>query len=268
MNVPTTGIVSRIDLGAFAERVSREPSGILTVDLRNPSPVLLARARAILDELDFLEAAERDAARAALADANLLSVIDAAVGKRRSDAIGPDYIDLWFLYRCIREQRPAHALEFGSGLSTYVIAKALKDNGTGHLLSIDSMEEWAKETVDAMPGFLRDWCHVLYAPAVETEWGDTLVFRHDVTIEGAVDFVYLDGPPLTAERMVAVDPLVIEDRLTPNALIVVDGRLENVRFLQKNLKNDYSIQSDALCFDTERGKRIAANYMTTFLRIA
>lgn len=63
--------------------------------------------------------------------------------------------DTYFLHRLvdiIEERSPAHVVELGSGASSLVIAKALLDNGGGHLTSYDQhlpfveqMTQWLVE---------------------------------------------------------------------------------------------------------------------------
>jgi len=60
----------------------------------------------------------------------------------------------------------------------------------------------------------------------------------------------LDGPALTPERQVAIDPLSLEDRLRPGFTMVVDGRFENVAFLRRYLRRSYSVRSSRLRGDT------------------
>jgi hypothetical protein len=55
------------------------------------------------------------------------------------------------------------------------------------------------------------------------------------------DFIYLDGPALTRERKVAFDVLDLESRLQPGCLVIVDGRGENVRYLEHRLKPKHSL---------------------------
>jgi hypothetical protein len=55
------------------------------------------------------------------------------------------------------------------------------------------------------------------------------------------DLLYLDGPPLSAARPVAVDPLDLEDRFPRGFTMVVDGRRSNVEFLKRHLRRTYRV---------------------------
>lgn len=166
---------------------------------------------------------------------------------RPPQAFPADYADLWFLYRTVRSRRPRVVLEFGSGCSTLALTLALRDNlegggPAGRLVSIDSDEFWAESTRTALPGPAREHCEVLYRPAVETEWNGTPAFRYTDLPQLEPDLVYLDGPPLTPERQVAVDVLDLEDRFRPGFLLIVDGRWANAMFLREHLRGEYRFQ--------------------------
>ena len=73
----------------------------------------------------------------------------------------------------------------------------------------------------------------MHVASREIEFEGELAFQHDIPPQAQVDFIYLDGPPLTAERSIAVDPLILENNLSADAMIVVDGRPWNVDFLKR-----------------------------------
>jgi predicted O-methyltransferase YrrM len=151
------------------------------------------------------------------------------------NAIPPVWRDLWYLYRRVRERRPQIVLEFGSGCSTAVIAAALSENGGGKIYSLESDAAWARVSAGYITPALAAHCEIIHAPAVASEHCGTAVWRHAVVPDVAPDFVYLDGPPLTDERPIAVDVLDIEPRLRPGTLLVTDGRVRNFRYLQQHL---------------------------------
>jgi Methyltransferase domain len=151
----------------------------------------------------------------------------------------PDYTDLWFLYQEVRRRRPETLLEFGSGCSTVILAFALHQNGAGHLWSLESDEHWAAATAAALPDDLRSRVTLVHAPVREDDrdvGGWSYTNRPDID----PDFVYLDGPALTRERKVAFDVLDLEANLQPGCVVIVDGRGENVRYLEARLRRRHS----------------------------
>jgi hypothetical protein len=150
--------------------------------------------------------------------------------------------DLWNLYRWVRKRKPKTVLEFGSGCSTVVMAKALSDNGGGRLYSVDSDPDVARSTASCIPVGLRSLCDINYSPLQETTCEGTLGFRHEKIPDIVPEFCYLNGPPTTKERKVAFDLLEMEDKFPSGFFLVVDGRERNTEFLRKNFKRDYQFQ--------------------------
>src|SRR5262245_16857483 len=77
---------------------------------------------------------------------DFLNATPAGIGHTMLDPLPPQWNHLWTLYELIRRKRPDLVLEYGSGYSTVAMAKALKDNGTGRLISLETSAEWASLT--------------------------------------------------------------------------------------------------------------------------
>jgi hypothetical protein len=180
--------------------------------------------------------------RRKLAQNGALSTIVEFMAKRFPQGGLPNYRDLWLLYRMVRERKPKTILEFGSGCSTAILAKALSDNGRGHLHSIDADPYWVKSTADCIPENLKSFCEVSYSPLQHIIYEGIPGFRHEKIPTVIPDFCYLNGPPTTKERKVAVDLLDLEDKFPPNFFLVIDGREKNVQFFRENFKRDYEFQ--------------------------
>ena len=168
------------------------------------------------------------------------------VRDRPAGAIRPEWADLWYLYRLVRTMKPGVILEFGSGCSTIVMASALRRNRRGRLYSIETDPRWYRATLDATSPELRDVVVITLCPLEEITVHDVPAFRHRDIPTVVPDLLYLDGPALTPERQVAVDPLDLEDRLRPGFTMVVDGRLENAAFLRRHLRRSYSVRFSRL----------------------
>ena len=191
-----------------------------------------------------------------LAESGALDILLEFLSARPPSGFSPDFADLWFLYQKVRRRRPRIIFEFGSGCSTVILAKALFDNKNsshginGYLYSIDADPYWEQSTRASIPASLKDCCEVVYSPVLETEYDGILSFRHSRIPDVSPDFVYLDGPPLTAERQVAIDILDMEDRFSPGFFLVVDGRKENTKFLKQYLKRRYRFRDRKLFFNS------------------
>jgi hypothetical protein len=208
---------------------------------RDPLGVAVGRIRALGHSVD----PERWA-KVRLAQYRALGLLSDFVAKRPKDAIRPVCAHLWFLYQKIRKRKPRIVLEFGSGCSTLIIAKALSDNKEGYLYSVDSSSQWAESTFNCIPGALRRFFKISYSPvSVEAEDSGLRLLKHQRIPDVAPNFVFLDGPPL-APGEVAVDLLQMEDQLPPDFMLVIDKRWENTVFLKKHLKRDYVIKQGEL----------------------
>jgi hypothetical protein len=128
-----------------------------------------------------------------------LDLLAAFISKRAEGSFRPDYADLWYLYRMIRKRKPRTVLEFGSGCSTVILAKALHDNGSnscysGLLYSVDADARWADSTESSFPNCLRSVCEISYSPLLETEYEGIPAWRHATIPDVVPSFIYLDGP--------------------------------------------------------------------------
>lgn len=125
-----------------------------------------------------------------------------------------------FLYSLIRMDRPAAVVELGcgGGATALMAGKALRENGHGHLWTIDNGSDWSSDVI-------RESCQAALAPAPPDEsyadfiarlvdgvgLGDVLSLV-DVTLDGIsffdpgrkIDMLFSDATPSHAEGSLAV----------------------------------------------------------------
>lgn len=185
------------------------------------------------------------------------------------DAIPPSYDDLWALYRQVRKQQPKLIIEYGSGYSTVVLATALAENCSGHLISIDAQPEWLEHTRKMIPDAVSSFVEMrsivpstrtlaLRPPMTTGEPGSlstmAVLSQCHYELHGLQpDLIYLDGPAPGVPREFAVDgkpltPVVLdlldmEDNLAVGAVVIVDGRGMNCALLKANLSRPWKIRS-------------------------
>jgi hypothetical protein len=172
---------------------------------------------------------------------NVWGTIEKFLSKRPADAFPPVLDDLWFLYSMARQTKPKVILEFGSGISTAVLTQAIVDNGIGHLYSVDANRLWADSTRDCMPAHFSGYYDIVHCPLEEIVYKDVPTFRHLGIPEVIPDLVYLDGPLLTDRVEIASDILFMEDKLPQGGFIVIDGRIKNMKFLNKYLQRPHRL---------------------------
>ncbi|MEO0787845.1 MAG: hypothetical protein AAFY36_04230 [Bacteroidota bacterium] len=183
--------------------------------------------------------------------------------------IAPQIQDLARLHQLIRKRKSFTVLEFGVGYSTIVIADALKKNQAEwstldpvpairnryvfQCFSVDTSEDWIALTNSRIPEHLKEYVHFQYSEVeIGTHLGQLCHFYK--TLPDVVpDFIYLDGPDPKAvkgningltfqcdERTVmAADLLLMESTMLPGTFILVDGRTNNARFLQRNFRRNF-----------------------------
>lgn len=168
--------------------------------------------------------------------ADCLRDINAFCSARPGGSYGPDFMDMWYLYKDIRARKPKVVVEFGSGVSTVVFALALEHNclegaESGILYSFESDVAWCESTSNSIPKRLRKFVQVKHASPVLSSLADGQAAWQYSTkeFEGPVDYVYVDGPPLTIDQDVSRDILDVEPCLTASARIVFDGRTSTKR---------------------------------------
>ena len=167
--------------------------------------------------------------------------------EKNIQGIKVQYADWWFMYNFIKKRKPSLVFEFGSGITSFIIAHAMKENGMGHCYSFESEEYWAKENSRFMPADLKKYCEIRHSPVVVTEYNGIPVFKYTDIPKLKPDFVYLDGPALNENVKVTVNPLDLDF-----SYLVIDGRYDNMMFLKKHLRDyacHYSVLFGRALFD-------------------
>jgi hypothetical protein len=171
------------------------------------------------------------------------------LGDRPADAIPVSPVDMLLLYRSIRARRPKVVMEFGTGNSTLVIAEALRRNGAGHLLSVDTSRRWIGETEKNMPAQLRPFVTLHHSPCARDATDSEPCHRYLDLPDRPLDFLFLDGPDPGdvadwTGHPIASDPVHLEHRFNPGFRMLIDARKANTAFLKRRLKRSYRISED------------------------
>lgn len=114
----------------------------------------------------------------------------------RGWAASPDF--LLTIARHAHEAKPSKVVECSSGVSTLVLASCLRDNGAGHVYSLEHEETFAAVTRSHLEREgLSEWATVLHAPLVEHDIkGRRFTWYDDAALpEGHFDMIVVDGPP-------------------------------------------------------------------------
>ena len=189
-------------------------------------------------------------------------------------AVPPEPDDLVRLHKLVRSRKCFTVLEFGLGYSTIVIADALQKNQAEweqlpaepairnhhmfQLFSVDASKKWIEKAQAGFPQHLVDRVHFHYSEVeIGTHNGQLCHFYKELP-DIVPDLIYLDGPSAKdvqgkmnglsfhcEERTVmSGDLLLMESTFLPGTFIIVDGRTNNARFLERNFRRKYAVQWD------------------------
>lgn len=130
-------------------------------------------------------------------DKELWHVLEPVILK--STSTGCDYSELWVLDRHFRKARPSAILELGSGISTVVIANAVRALAKqGHVCRFVSMEESAQyhaQLVSIFPPELLKHADIRCSPVEDRPIaGDLIARTYRDKPRDQYDFVFIDGP--------------------------------------------------------------------------
>lgn len=187
--------------------------------------------------------------------------------------LSPEWDDLARLYLLVRRRKPFKVLEFGSGFSTLVIACALEKNWNDylkglsnveeskrkceqpHLVALESSEKWKENTLKKLDSVnLRDYVSIEISEVEIAEYNGQICHYYNKLPDIVPDFVYLDGPDSATVKgtinglsfknpcrtVMSADILKYESSLLPGFFMIVDGRTNNCRFLERNLQRKYT----------------------------
>ena len=200
-------------------------------------------------------------------------VFDAVNGKLNIP-FPPVVEDLARLHRLIRKRKAFTVLEFGSGLSTIVMADALSKNKADFLalqqkpelrnrfmfqiFSVESDKKWIEYSQSNFPKHLLEHVNFHYSEIKIDTFNGRICHFYDNLPDIVPDFIYLDGPnpkdvkgnvngmtfQCDERTVMAADLLLMESILLPGTFILVDGRTNNARFLKNNLQRNFEMSWD------------------------
>jgi len=201
-----------------------------------------------------------------------------AVDKNNKIPFAPEPEDLCRLHMLIRRRKVFNVLEFGLGFSTIVMADALEKNKNDYyatvnrpeirirkpfkLFSVDASQYWIEIFRNSFSGKFPyfDTIELSYSECEIGEYCGQICHFYKKIPNEITDFIYLDGPSGSdvageinglsfidcPERTVmSGDLLKMETTFLPGTMIIVDGRINNVRFLRNNFKRSYNFSYNA-----------------------
>jgi predicted O-methyltransferase YrrM len=127
---------------------------------------------------------------------------------------------LTWLVDHILAARPALVVEFGTGASTLIVARALQMAGGGTLISFDQHDDF----VDATRQWLADYglsADLRATPLRRVAGWPGLWYDHG-PLPADVDLMIIDGPPWTIHPLTRGAASTLFDQIAPGGTIVLD----------------------------------------------
>ena len=162
----------------------------------------------------------------------------------KSGSTGCSFIDYYVLYKRVKELKPTEVLECGTGVSTLVIAQALKENEQetgvkGRITSMEEVDEWANMAIDLLPDVYRDTVEIVVSPTVDDYFSLFRGARYRDLPDREYDFVFVDGPkyrsPNDGHPTFDFDYIHVLRNSTKPVSALIDQRVSTVLVFQQLL---------------------------------
>jgi len=195
--------------------------------------------------------------------------------KKSNETYGPEIEDLYRVYQIIYLNKRTTILEFGTGWTSLIIARALHDlkkkylyqasklrrNNLYELFVIDDFKKYldiSKNRISKIDELKNLKIHWKYSPVNMELYNGQISMTYKYLHLCNPDFIYIDGPDqfkvkgkikgFTAnhgDMMPMVnDILKFENYLNPGTIILVDGRAANTYFLKNNFRRNWLYHFD------------------------
>jgi predicted O-methyltransferase YrrM len=132
----------------------------------------------------------------------------------------------------ILQHKPKLVVEFGTGASTLILARALQRAGGGQLISFDQHEDF----VDATRQWLADYglkADLRAVPLRPFEDWPGLWYDHG-PLPRNIDLVLIDGPPWSIHPLTRGNASVLFDNVSPGGTVMLDdGARPGERFVAR-----------------------------------
>lgn len=163
-----------------------------------------------------------------------------SLGLKETNSTGCTVWELERLWRSMLDVRPSRAVEFGSGISTLVIAHAVRKLAdAGHVTRFVTMEQSAAYQENLLAWFpqeLRSYVDFRRSDAVAELTSDgALAFSYRDTPDEPFDWCFVDGPDLPSCGATWFDADVLRLNKGQGLVIHIDGRLSTRQRLKQEL---------------------------------
>lgn len=171
------------------------------------------------------------------ANPELSELIDKAT--KASKSTGADISDYVILHDLVRRKKPKYILECGTGMSTWIIAHALKMNEQlnkvkGLVVSMESVEEWFTHANGNFPEAYRPWTDIRYSKISYYHYAFVFGSVYEQIPDHPYEMVFVDGPnddyetPYGKNRVANMDFVRLVSGSDRPIIAITDNRLPTV----------------------------------------
>lgn len=161
------------------------------------------------------------------------------------DTTTGQYDDIWRLYSLSKNLKANVVWEYGPGWTTVGLAAGMIDAGIeGTVYALEGNEEWYNwynDIFEKLDPRFKERIKLLHSPTIITDDYDERTARHTIRPKEMPDLVHIDGCSNVEKLQVCCDIVDIEEQLPNKCTVVFDGRVQNVKFLQRNVKRSTSL---------------------------
>lgn len=154
----------------------------------------------------------------------------------KSISSGASWSDYYTLYHYVIEIKPRKIIEFGSGVSSVILALAAQElykNGIEtHIDSMESDNKYLDNLKSIFPETLSSYVTHHYSPGVLVEFNENfMISRYENLPEGRFDMAFVDGPP--ANNFCCGDVFALLERGNDGLDVITDRRKATVETLNR-----------------------------------
>ncbi|KKM08566.1 hypothetical protein SY88_23260 [Clostridiales bacterium PH28_bin88] len=153
-----------------------------------------------------------------------------------SKFVGCSLTDYYVLYNAIRDVKPSNILECGTGLSTYIILHALRENknetGTGfNFVSMEQDAKWYSYAMKRMPTEMSRDVEIILSDVDLHHHGMFVGTYYKKTPDMDWNFIFVDGPKQTfngKDRFCNMDFVRAAEKSCTKICGIIDNRRASV----------------------------------------
>jgi len=156
---------------------------------------------------------------------------------------GASYSDYLTLYEQVKSFKPREVVEFGTGITSVVLAQALIENAredggpTGRVTSMEDDRDWYEIAKSRLPEEVSGIVELVHSPKVDGYYKCFRGVQYEEIPDRPYDFVFSDGPdrhsPVNGDKLFNLDLINLVRRSEKPIRAVVDNHYLTFYILQK-----------------------------------